>query len=369
MWILIIILIIGAALLLLNRSSGKVNRLQIIRFYSKGKDAGFKWNEISLLWKAAVLAEVDVPTKIYFSLDELDNCINIINRKYGVLDRKNHSDPAIRELVGKLFDYRKKVEFSKPRYKRGLKTTRDIPLNQFMKIRTSEAGIHTTTVCGNTDTYVVISYPKGEPVPIGFTWRGRVLNIYFWRDNDAGYFFQSRLIDSYKDSDNKYFRMAHTDHLLRSQKRRSVRAEAQFAAQMYRFKSTASFNNDIETNPGLFCVITDVSEDGAAVRVGGRGKKGMALKLQFKIRENLIVVNGVVKSVNYNYDKDQSILHIELMPLEESAKFAVLSYVYDVDRSRKRKQAVVEEHKRDRQEKIAGEMVEVEEIAMADDSE
>ncbi|MDC7223661.1 MAG: PilZ domain-containing protein [Spirochaetales bacterium] len=346
-----------------------MNRFQVIRFYSRGKDAGFKWSEISLLWKAAVLADVDVPSKIYFSLDELDNCINIINQKYGILDRKSHSDPSVKELVGKLFDYRKKVEFNKPRYKRGLKTTRDIPLNQLMKIRTSEAGIHSTTVCGNTDTYMVISYPKGEPVPMGFSWRGRVLNIYFWRGNDAGYFFQSRLIDSYKDSENKFFRMAHTDHLLRSQKRKSVRAEAQFAAQMYRFKSPASFNHTIETNPGLFCVVTDISEDGAAVRVGGRGKKGMALKLQFKIRENLVVVNGVVKSVNYNFEKDQSILHIELMPLEEAMKFAVLSYVYDVDGSRKRKQTAVEDNKREREEKIAGEMVELEEISLAEEGE
>ncbi len=369
MWILIVLLIIGSALFLLNLTSGKMNRFQIISFYSKGKDAGFKWHEISMLWKAAVLADTEVPSKIFFSLDELDNCINLINQKYGILDKKNQTDPAVRELVKKLFEYRKKVEFSKPRYKRGLKTTRDIPLNQIMKIRTSDAGIHTTQVCGNTDTYIVISYPKGDPVPVGFTWRGRVLNVYFWRDNDAGYFFQSRLIDSYRDSENKFFRMAHTDHVLRSQKRKSVRAEAQFAAQMYRFKSAASFNNSIETNPGLFCVIVDLSEDGAAVRVGGRGKKGMAMKLQFKVRENLIVINGVVKSVDFNLEKDQSILHIELMPLEEATRFVILSYVYDVDRSRKRKKAVMEEGIRNSQEKIAGDLVEVEEIAAAEETD
>jgi hypothetical protein len=369
MWILIIILIIGSTFLFLNFSTGGFNRFQIIRFYSKGKDAGFKWAEINLLWKAAVLAEVEIPTRIYFSLDELDNCIHAINSKYQILDRKNQSDPSVNVLIGKLFEYRKKVEFSKPRYKRGLKTTRDIPLNQVMKIRTSEAGIYSTTVCGNTDTYIVISYPQGEHVPVGFTWRGRVLNVYFWRGSDAGYFFQSRLLDSYKDKENRYFRMAHSDHLLRSQKRRSVRAEAQFAAQMYRLKSNASFNHNIETNAGLFCVVTDVSEDGAAVRVGGRGKKGMPLKLQFKIRENLVVVNGVIKSVDHNFEKDQSILHVELMPLDETTKFVVLSYVYDVDRSRKRKQAAVEESKRDRQEKIAGKMVEVEEISVVEESE
>jgi len=369
MWILIVLLIIGSSLFLLNMTSGKMSRFQIISFYSKGKDAGFKWKEINLLWRAAVLADTDVPSKIYFSLDELDNCINVINQKYGILDSKNKSDPAIKDLVKKLFEYRKKVEFSKPRYKRGLKTTRDIALNQIMKIRTSEAGIHTTQVCGNTDTYIVISYPKGDPVPNGFTWRGRVLNVYFWRDNDAGYFFQTRLIDSYHDNENRFFRMAHTDHILRSQKRKSVRAEAQFAAQMYRFKSASSFNNNIETNPGLFCVVTDISEDGTAVRVGGRGKRGMALKLQFKIRENLIVMNGVVRSVDYNLEKDQSILHIELIPLEEAARFILLSYVYDVDRSRKRKKAAMEESMRTRQEKIAGDMVELEEISAADDSE
>jgi hypothetical protein len=369
MWLIIILLIGILTFLLMSLSSGKFNQLQVIQFYSKGKDAGFKWSEISLLWKASVLAEIESPSRIYFSLDELDNCINIITQKFGILDKKNEADETVKYLVAKLFDYRKKVEFSKPRYKRGLKTTRDIPLNQLMKIRTAEAGVYTTEVCGNTDTYIVISYPKGDLVPPGFSWRGKILNLYFWREKDAGYFFQSKLIDSYSDSDKRYFRMMHTDHLLRSQKRKSVRADSQFAAQMYRFKSSSSFNNNIETNPGLFCVVVDISEDGAAVRVGGRGKKGMSLKLQFKIRENLVVINGVVKSVDFNFEKDQSILRIELIPLEESMKFIILSYVYDVDRSRKRKQAAMEESKRDRQEKIAGKMVEVEEIMVADEAE
>lgn len=356
-------------MLLLSLFSGRFSRFQVIQFYSKGKDAGFKWNEISLLWKASVLAEIESPSRIYFSLDELDNCINIITQKFGILDKKNDTDETVQYLVKKLFDYRKKVEFSKPRYKRGLKTTRDIPLNQVMKIRTSEAGIHTTQVCGNMDSYMVLSYPKGEPVPPGFSWRGRILNMYFWRERDAGYFFQSKLIDSYIDSDKRFFRMAHTDHLLRSQKRRSVRAEAQFAAQMYRFKSPSSFNYDIESNTGLFCVVTDISEDGAAVRVGGRGKKGMALKLQFKIRENLVVINGVVKSVDYNFEKDQSILHIELIPLEDSVRFILLSYVYDVDRSRLRKKVALEESQRENKEKIAEKMVELEEIELAEEAE
>ena len=161
-------LIMGITFFALNVSSGGSNRFQIVQFYSKGKDAGFKWSEISLLWKAAVLAEVDIPSKIYFSLDELDNCINVITRKYAVLDRTHQGDPAVKELVSKLFDYRKSVEFSKPRYKRGLKTTRDIPLNQVMKIRTSEAGIHSTTVCGNTDTYIVIQLSQGRGRTHGF---------------------------------------------------------------------------------------------------------------------------------------------------------------------------------------------------------
>lgn len=340
MWILLLIIVTGLALFFAMAPTRKGDKIHVgkgwVGFISRGLDAGFKLGQIRLLWRAASLANLEQPSQIYWSLDQLDSCIYILMDRFELL-KQGRPSPSNQDLISRLFDYRKRVEFNRPQYKRGIQTTRDIPFEQNLKIRDSEAGIYDSQIISNSDTYMVIAYPKGDPLPLGFTWRGKVLNIYFWRQGDAGYFFESKLISSYHDrDDHKTLRLAHSDYLLRSQKRKSVRADCQFPGQYYRLRTAQAFSNMKETNPGQYCMVTNVSEDGAALRVSGRGKKGTPVKIQFFIKDVEIVMNGVVRTVRYDRSKDQSALHIESVPMEDLSRFSILAYVYDIDRSRKK---------------------------------
>lgn len=341
MWIILLIIVTGLTLFFALSPPRKGEPLHVgkgwVGFISRGLDAGFKLGQIRLLWRAASLADLEQPSQIYWSLDQLDRCIYILMDRFELL-KQGRPNSSNQDLINRLFDYRKRVEFNKPQYKRGIQTTRDIPFEQNLKIRDSEAGIYDSQVISNSDTFMVIAYPKGDPLPLGFSWRGRVLNIYFWRKGDAGYFFESKLLNGYHNQDDhKTLRLAHSDYLLRSQKRKSVRADCQFAGQYYRLRTAQAFSNLKETNPGQYCMITNISEDGVALRVSGRGKKGTPIKIQFPIKDNLIVMNGVVRTVRYDRGKDQSSLHIESVPMEELCRFSVLAYVYDIDRSRRKK--------------------------------
>ncbi|MDT8299379.1 MAG: PilZ domain-containing protein, partial [Spirochaetaceae bacterium] len=126
----------------------------------------------------------------------------------------------------------------------------------------------------------------------------------------------------------------HSDNILRSQKRRSVRAPARISARLYPLKGLEEANQWIESNPGLSCLISDISEDGAALRIGGRGRKNQPFKLQFKIRNEIVIVSGVVKRVQYKPKEDESTLHVEFLPPPENTRMILLSYVFDIDRSR-----------------------------------
>ncbi|MDA3851522.1 MAG: PilZ domain-containing protein [Spirochaetaceae bacterium] len=301
---------------------------------SRGLDAGFSIAQIRLLWKASNLAGMERQGQIYWSLDQLDRCIHVIIEKYGLL-KKDSRPGDYKVILKQLFEYRKKVEFNKPHYRMGIRTTRDIPVDQLIKIRDNHVGIYNSKIEANTEGYLTITYPSGEPLPMGFSWRGRLLNIYFWREGDAGYFFETKLKEHYQDRDeHRLLRLNHSDYLLRSQKRRSVRAQCSFPAQIYRFKSSQSFSHTVETNPGVYGLVVDLSEDGAAVRVAGKANKGTPVKIQFKIKDIMIVLNGVIKSLHYDRSKDQSVLHLECIPPEDKSHFAILAYVYDVDRSR-----------------------------------
>ena len=311
-----------------------------MEFYSKGMDAGFSLQEINLLWSASQRADLMNPPAIYGSVEELDKAINQIAGERKFSERKGVEPETV--ILKKLFDYRKKVEMGKPKYRSGLKSTRNIAIGQRLTIRADGVGVYSSKVVENEQGYLTMTIPVGDPLPGGFSWRQVKLNIYFWRKEDAGYFFQTRVIDKFYDRHNLLFRIYHSDNILRSQKRRSVRAPARISARLYPLKSLEDANQWMESSPGLSCLIVDLSEYGAALKIGGRGKKNLPFKLQFKIRDEIVVLPGVVKRVQYKPKPDESTLHVEFLPPGENTRMILLSYVFDIDRSRAKGENVAE---------------------------
>ncbi len=338
MWIIAFVLLIALLVFLVYQPSGTpevpVKSQGRVGFYAKGMDAGFSLAEINLLWNAVRRARLQNPPAIYGSIEELDKAINQIAGTKKFSERKGTDSETV--ILKKLFNYRNQLELNKSKHRSGLKSTRNIVIGQKLTIRAEGAGIYTSRVVENSPGYLTITIPVGKPLPPGFSWRSGKMNVYFWRQNDAGYFFQSRLFEQYYDHRNLHFRMHHTDNILRSQKRRSVRAAAEIPARIYYLKSIDEANQWLESSPGASCLITDISEDGAAVRAAGRGKKNKPIKLQFKIRNEVVVVSGVVKRVQYNEEKNTSILHVEFLAPGENTRMILLSYVFDIDRKRAR---------------------------------
>jgi c-di-GMP-binding flagellar brake protein YcgR len=336
MWIIVLAVLLIVLFLLVSKP-GSVHppRFQYrgrLEFYTKGMDAGFSLSEINLLWSASIRADLENPPSIYGSLEELDMAINQIAGGKKFSDRRNIEPETV--ILKKLFDYRKKVEMNRSKYKSGLKSSRNIAIGQKLTIRADGVGVYSSKILENEQGYLTISIPVGDPLPGGFSWRKAKLNVYFWRKEDAGYFFQTRVIEKYYDRKNLTFHIYHSDNILRSQKRRSLRAPARISARLFPLKSLDDANIWMESSPGLSCLVVDLSEDGAALRIGGRGKKNQPFKLQFKLRDEIVVVTGVVKRVQYDGKEDDSILHVEFLPPPETTRMILLSYVFDIDRSR-----------------------------------
>ena len=87
---------------------------------------------------------------------------------------------------------------------------------------------------------------------------------------------------------------------------------------------------EAESSPGYKCLIEDISEDGAMIRIGGKGKSNVCIRLQFEINGSLVLMQGIVRAVEYNQNIDQSRLHFECTQIEPSMRNAILAYVYNV---------------------------------------
>jgi c-di-GMP-binding flagellar brake protein YcgR len=334
MWIIplvAVLLLLIFGYLFLRRLGG--GAFPWFHFYTTGKESGFTFKEINLLRRIAVENKLQNPTSLFWSVKQLDSSIKGLLVKFRALGVEG--EQRSQTLIAKLFEFRKRVELSQPKYKIGIRSSKNIVQHQRLRMILPGFEAFSATVVENLNRYLALSYPRGPQLPPGFSWKGKKIGVYFWRLNDAGYFFQSRVIDDYIDRKYPIIHIAHSDNLVRTQKRRSVRIECNIPAELYPMRVMNEADEHPEESRGLRCKLVDLSEDGAALLIGGRAKLGLVIKLQFELASKLIIMNGVVKGINFDQKRNRSILHMQAMQPSTPMQNAILSYVYNIfgDRS------------------------------------
>lgn len=326
--LLIAIPVLGLLALLLAGGPRGKRSYSWLQFFAKGKDEGFSVKEIELLRRVAARTEMEDPTALFWSVKQLDQCITAILRKARLTGDEQSLETQ--DFLSKLYQYRKKIEFEQPRYKKGIASSRAISESQRLRVLVDGVGVFDSTVARNTDRFMSILRPVGPQLPSGFTWKGRRLAVYFWRKDDAGYVFDTFVLDEVVSSPGSLLQLAHSDSLFRTQKRRSVRAKMRLSAFLY-LPRDESYPELVESVPGMRCIVEDLSEDGCALTVGGRAAVGLKVKVQFSLGGETVAVSGVVKSSDFDADKNRSLLHIEYVPLGINTRNKILAEVFGVN--------------------------------------
>jgi c-di-GMP-binding flagellar brake protein YcgR len=328
MWVIFLVVaaVVAAAFLLL-RVVGR-GRFPWVQFYAKGKESGFGLHEIHLLRKIAVETKLENPTSLFWSIKQLDRSIKEIIVKLRARDLVDDEDSN--RLLGKMFELRKRVEFDLPKYRLGLKSSREIQPRQRVKLTLPGLGPFLAMVIENRQKYFALSYPQGPKTPEGFSWKGQQIGMHFWRLEDAGYFVKTRVQDDFMNQKYPIIHVAHTDDVVRTQKRQSIRIKMNQPGYVFPLKSIQDANEIEENSAGLRCRLKDVSEDGAALMVGGRTKAGLPIKVQFDLSSNRVVMCGVVKGVNYDNAKNVSLLHLQAVTASARTRNHILTYVYNL---------------------------------------
>jgi c-di-GMP-binding flagellar brake protein YcgR len=322
--VLVLILVLGASTLAAR--GGK--RYSWLEFYLRAREAGLNTLEARQLRDAAAISGLSDTTNILWSPRDLDRAIGVLLAKL----KKEGSDRS-REgiaIVDKVYTLRKSLEFEQPRFKYGIKSSRHMAGGQRVRVLVYGIGVYNATVIDNNSRYLVISYPTGGRLPKTWVWKGKKVSVYFWRHEDAGYVFDSFVIDDLHIRNVPVLHVSHSEALLRTQKRRSVRARSRIPAYLYIVKRIEGAYEKPERAPGLRAQIQDLSEDGVAAAIGGKALPGLKVKLQFSLGERSIVMSGTVKSVDYDVEKNRSVVHIEAVTPSPRTRNAIRSYVYGI---------------------------------------
>ncbi len=304
-----------------------------IKFFTTGLDSNFKIREISVLWKLAKECHLDNPIALYVSVPALNDCISKIVMKA----RADNTEKSykVQQFLTRLYKYRTRIALDKADGK-GLSDTHYLAEGQRLRIILPGKGVFASSlVCNSHELIIPLPYQKnknnnGTTVLEGEEWEGKAISVYLWRAGDACYAFDTSVFTSGTFRGRNCLCIQHSDRLDRAQKRQSVRCKCEIYAQMYMIKSEVVDYNIVDQDPGYRCLLEDISEDGALIRIGGKGKVNVQIKLQFTINESFVMMYGIVRAVEYNKALDQSRLHFECIHIDPPMKNAILSYVYNV---------------------------------------
>ena len=297
-----------------------------IQFIMAGQDKGFKFNEIILLWKLAKEAELEEPMKLYMSVPTLNMAISkiVMNAK----ENGTESLEATQNFIAKLYDYRTKIDIEHAN-KKGLESTKFLEKGQRLRIILKGKGVFASEILSvGYELIIRLPLQKNVRVISGDDWVTHDVSVYLWRKGDAGYVFDTRVTNAGVFQGQSVIYLAHTSQLERAQKRKSVRAACQIYAQLYFLGSEEPDYDSIEVVDGYKCLLEDISEDGAMIRIGGKGRQNIKIKIQFDIDDRIIIMFGIVRAVEYNQKSNQSRLHFECLHIEKEMKNKILEYIY-----------------------------------------
>ncbi len=296
-----------------------------INFFITGLDSGFSFSEISMLWNAAELCNLEQPTALFYSLPALTSCMTQISNA-----TSSDNNPKNQLLMTKLFNYRTKIQ-NEADDKKGMSTTHSLDKGQTLRIILPGKGVFASEIVGNGN-FLVINVPRQKNL-IPFTgedWVGKVISVYLWRKGDARYVFDTTVTQSGLFLGKSALFLKHSANLVRTQKRKAVRVKCQIYGMLYIIKKDKVDINAIETQNGFRCLIEDISESGALIRIGGKGVQNVKIKLQYNIHNKLILMVGIIRTVEFNEEQNQSLLHFECTHIETAMRNEVLKFVYNM---------------------------------------
>jgi c-di-GMP-binding flagellar brake protein YcgR len=305
-----------------KKRDGKVSWVQ---FYAKGKEAGFSNANIRLLKELAQHSGMEHPAMLFWSQTQMDECIKKFI--HGIKQAKTEFVPENQEFLARLYNFRKKMEMDRPIYKNGLLSSRYIDVLQPVQVVVANTGAFKSKVVSNTSAFISIERPDSSALPVNFSWKQKHILLYFWRKRDAGYCLETDVIDEVFSVDPPLLTLSHSDNMIRTQSRKSLRVKTRRPAILYRVEDVPTSSKS-EVTPGVNCYLDDISDSGCAVIIGGAASAGLRVIVQFVIDNTPLSISGVVRGVEYNEEKQTSLLHIESDLIPVNVKNKIFSMMF-----------------------------------------
>ena len=324
----LVLAILLFSVFLVTRTGGKRDKAggNWLQFVTKGKEAGFSIRELEQLRRLVITCNIEDPVSIFSSQKQLETCIRSVVNLVRMSGESNN--PAMQDFLSRLFDYCKELGLKSSEKKSTITNSRQISEGQTLRVLVPGTGVYKSEVIKNTGNYITISRPVNAKLSSAIQWHGMNISVYFWREEDAGYVFDTEVQDEVFSKGISSLKIEHNDSLFRTQKRKSLRVKLHKAAFVYMVNDLDPHR--LEKSPGLRCMLDNISDTGCAFTVRGLATDGLRLKVQFCLDRVPVCMPGTVRSVDYQREANISYVRMAADTLPIATRNHILCEVFNL---------------------------------------
>jgi c-di-GMP-binding flagellar brake protein YcgR len=219
----------------------------------------------------------------------------------------------------------------------GINSSHLLKIGQGVVIGPEGGGQFQSRVMSNMRDMLALSAPKNEAGSTLRWQRGSRLKLTFWREGDAGYTFESKVLAYDSIKAQPCILVQHSKTLRREQQRRFRRSALNrpcFFYPVHIVEQQAGRKTErkamIQTNRRVLGHVQDISAGGCAISTMYPLPGGSLCKAEFEItRQNRITVFGKIKRVRSLGLHRGGVMHLMFTTLSSRHLNQIYSYVYD----------------------------------------
>ena len=342
MWIFAIVVVVFIILLLIgnltsSRKGGKTTEQK--RRYSKymfrqmARSMGLQKQHIEILEHLVKATKVKQPMLVFTSPGLLDETLK--KGLYSLDRRKGINENAKEKSISQLFEIKQIIEQNSKK-KIGIRTSHLVKPGQPVIILPENDGQFPSKVLSNLRDMLACTVAKdgtgGE-----LRWkRGTKLKVIFWRDNDAGYSFFTKVLgyDAVKGQPAVFIQ--HSKTLRREQQRKFRRKPLErpcffFPIRVMEFREGRKIRKKaiVQKNLRILGTVIDISAGGCSIRTLTLLDRGTLVRIEFDIARKLpVAAFGKVRKVRKENLRGGT-MHVMFTKVSSRNLNQIYSYVYN----------------------------------------
>jgi c-di-GMP-binding flagellar brake protein YcgR len=318
------------------RTAAETAKYSSALFRRTGRAMGLPAAHVEALETLVRITKVKQPFLVFTSAGMLDEVLK--KGLYSIDAAREISDDERERRKALLFQIKQLIE-SNARKGALLRSSVLLKPGQLLTVSPGGGGHFASKVISNMKDFLTISAPAG-PAGVEMRWmRGTPLAVYLWRENDAGYTFQSKVLGYDTVKGLSCVLVQHSKTLRREQRRKARRKQIMRACFCYPIKivETGSARKperkaSVEQNLRTLGTVVDLSAGGCAIQTLNPFDKGKLIMVEFDIdRKAAIRSFGKVMSVHRRKGRG-GIMHVMFTSVSRQYLNRICSFVYDFSR-------------------------------------